>query len=300
MRKLLILGGVLVVASMTSCGGGEEASKSKPSGFSEEMVHQGNDLARLDLKGPVQIVIERGKQPVYENGEIVAKDGGKSNARIEREFDAEGNLISEIRYTNDGSIASEVYNKYNDQGRLVETFNKGLSGDTTVTKWSYEMSGDTLVRTIVEGEEPSTTKIVFDENGNEIYSEIRDTTGSVEYITETTYNQKGYEIESVIKFTGTDMKNYVRYTRDIKGRATRIETGRTMSADLKDPKAYTEQIEYDEYWNVTQRLSFSGDHQTESHTYEYELDPKGNWVRKIHFIDGEPYKWVEREITYYE
>lgn len=35
------------------------------------------------------------------------------------------------------------------------------------------------------------------------------------------------------------------------------------------------------------------------HTYQYEYDPRGNWVKLIRFDNGTPTHIIEREITYY-
>ena len=113
------------------------------------------------------------------------------------------------------------------------------------------------------------SKIIKDTNGNVVYSYVVNGDGNKKTITVINNGEK--QIGEQIFKNGKLVKN----TDAVSG----------ITSD------YT----YNKAGNVSKIISSDGT----VLTYEYKLDSKGNWVRKIEFMNGKPKKIWERSIEYF-
>ena len=144
----------------------------------------------------------------YEDGELSASsetvytevDNGQSSA-VNTVYDADGNELMVVRmgmntngdvlssrtYEGEDNITSSADNRYDSQGRLIQSVTVDESGVVLEVLTVYSVDGKTqTTRSTIEGGTLSTDTRTFDDNGNLVSMHQTDSDG---YASDTTYTQ---------------------------------------------------------------------------------------------------------------
>lgn len=144
----------------------------------------------------------------YEGGELSASsetvytevDNGQSSA-VNTVYDADGNELMVVRmgmntngdvlssrtYEGEDNITSSTDNRYDSQGRLIQSVTVDESGVVFEVLTVYSVDGKTqTTRSTIEGGTLSTDTRTFDDNGNLVSMHQTDSDG---YASDTTYTQ---------------------------------------------------------------------------------------------------------------
>ena len=144
----------------------------------------------------------------YEDGELSASsetvytevDNGQSSA-VNTVYDADGNelmvermgmntngdVLSSRTYEGEDNITSSTDNRYDSQGRLIQSVTVDESGVVLEVLTVYSVDGKTqTTRSTIEGGTLSTDTRTFDDNGNLVSMHQTDSDG---YASDTTYTQ---------------------------------------------------------------------------------------------------------------
>ena len=144
----------------------------------------------------------------YEDGELSASsetvytevDNGQSSA-VNTVYDADGNELMVVRmgmntngdvlssrtYEGEDNITSSTDNRYDSQGRLIQSVTVDESGIVLEVLTVYSVDGKTqTTRSTIEGGTLSTDTRTFDDNGNLVSMHQTDSDG---YASDTTYTQ---------------------------------------------------------------------------------------------------------------
>ena len=144
----------------------------------------------------------------YEDGELSVSsetvytevDNGQSSA-VNTVYDADGNELMVVRmgmntngdvlssrtYEGEDNITSSTDNRYDSQGRLIQSVTVDESGIVLEVLTVYSMDGKTqTTRSTIEGGTLSTDTRTFDDNGNLVSMHQTDSDG---YASDTTYTQ---------------------------------------------------------------------------------------------------------------
>lgn len=238
--------------------------------FSDEEVM--NDLKKNNLKGKVKSM----EEAVYD---VVEKDGEieKSNLNWKHliVYNREGNKMMKKTYKLDGSVEDVYMYKYDRKGRLIEELGTDAAGEYS-TKMVYE----------------------YDDKGRM----IEDNLWTPEYahpISTSTYeyDEKGMLTESIIWYTSKKNRVMWKYVYEYNDKGQE-----SVSKTYKEDGSLERKniFEYNNKGDMISMVVESDRFDPSRHTYNYEYDEKGNWIRRIQTDQGEPYQIIERTIEYYE
>ncbi len=187
-------------------------------------------------------------------------------------YDNKRNLIESNTYQDDGSLTNKFIYIYDDKGKLIEMDNYDKEGNLKFkTTYKYDKKG----------------------NKNEEYTYTNDGSLLSKYIFKN--DDRGNRIEWCDYDYQGNLNNKATYKYDHKNNPieySRFSDGRNLS--LKST------YKFDNNSNLIEELDYNPDGNLDSSKkHIYELDKKGNWIRKITFENDTPTTITEREITYF-
>lgn len=219
-----------------------------------------------------------------------------------------------------------VFNKfYNSNGKLNKIFQSNKDFTTTTT-FEYNRDGKKTVEninTIFQGH-PSFHKFTFeyDDKGNIILEKVYSCNPhlKIEHSIEHIYNSSNIQTEE-IEYNDKNNKNSIRKFKydnsgnlieekwyDSKGlnsiitneydKNGNITKQKVIYPDASKGTSVIYNHKYDKYNNEIYEVVLSVDKQT-CHTYLYEYDNQGNWIKKIEIDENNSKKITERVIEYY-
>jgi len=225
-----------------------------------------NDLEKFNLNGRVKSLRET-KFLAINNFSIV-EHGEKKKHLYNQEilFNLDGNKIEKNDYLTDGTLANRTMYLYQDN-KLVEYNNYDPEGvPFGIGKYEYDQDGNLkrLIDNTNDGRTNWTKTFRFDDHGNVIEMEKFKTEDAIERKEIYNYDGNNNIIESdFYKKDKLIAKNNHKYDAD----------GNIIELNYSDSNVYT---------------------------FKYSYDYKGNWVKKIVFIDGNPSGILLREIEYFK
>lgn len=240
---------------------------------------QDNDWKRDNLKGEVESFIELEYNTIEQFGKI--EKGGRIKGHSIF-YNKQGNQVEYNTYTSDGTLSNTWTNKYDEEGRLIES---NSFGDFNLKQtFKYDEKGN-----LIESSDGYFYK--YNEKGNMI-EEYYD--GFFQRKRTFIYDEKGRKIEMNSK-DGLFSKMTYKYDKQ---ENLIEESWYEMDGSLSEKRTY----KYDEKRNITEMIIYIPDgnlyiERLSSYTYEY--DDKGNWIKKIAFINGTPANLLIREYKYY-
>lgn len=246
-----------------------------------------------------------------------------------------GNINKKIRskYSDDKAVAPFEMIEWNSDGAIEHDylFTYFVIGNDTVTIFKFDKEQLNEIefhlkdsQCITEDTYKPTSSILFNyqyiyENGEIVLLRDLKTGQNYKYsndiatvivgennTTETKYSRNVLVSKIIKDKNGNVVYSYVVDGNDKKKTITIIDNGKTQKGEqlykngklLKSIDAVsglTSDFSYNKEGNVSEIKSSDG----MVLTYKYELDSKGNWVRKIEYKNGKPNKVWERSIEYY-
>lgn len=267
-------------------------------------LKEGTDLEEFKMRGDVKELSQRyykavgskkdpkkGEQigPPFYNKELRFDGNGmrtwrrlldeekpKEKEKKERtvwKYDEKGKLLSKVHKAKGGEVIWKEKARYDPWGRKVEKVKADGKG-----KKLQELR-------IKRGEEGKVQEELLYSSSGDLEQRthfLRDTSGRI--VRKTQYDDEDSELG---RFT---------YERDEKGRPIEIKRY-GQDGQLQSWREY----EYNDKGHIVKEVHRNSDDSVKKrYEYSYEYDDKCNWTRKVSFVDGEPYRITERELTYSE
>jgi YD repeat-containing protein len=265
----------------------------------------GQDLKSYKLKGNVKSYRETDYEVIRKYGEV--QKGNKliddSHFDIFTSFNISGKKIDYISYKSNSDVKDRTTYKRDVKGNILEEVNLN-----NTVKYKYNQIGKVIeVTTLNSDGTISTGKYKYDENGNctiynqdgsikhkEIYKNGH-LVEEIDYYSESggimnKYDEQGNVIElSVFMSDGTVISK-----QTIKNDSN----GNEIQSTSEDMNTYSF---YDSNGNTTESNTYYNNGSSPYKcSYTYVIDTHGNWIREIKYENGQPTKWTERIIEYYQ
>lgn len=187
-------------------------------------------------------------------------------------FNEDGNKAEESLADPDGSDASRAVYSYDKKGRRTEVNTYHPDG-----KHSLKVNS------------------TFNKKGFEIERILTDTDGGTDnWKTLYKYDKKGKKLEEEI-LQQNSLVAKIFYKYDANGNVSETEQ---IGAD--GISSVVRSFKYDEKGNKVEMKEISKGVLKVLHTYEYEFDSNGNWIRQISYEEGKAIMVTEREISYFD
>ena len=285
MKKLLLL--TLAIAALTS------------EGYAQNSPTKKNGWETDNLKGKVKSFTESTYGAEDRFGEIQKKalDSFKTF-----EYTVKGSRIKSTHYDANGRIEGAWIYKYDAKGNLIEwaTYNADGSLSSRQT-FKYNVNSDltehNLYQKNIDYPDGSFYKegiSQYDNNGNKIKYTHYDVDGSILETWAYTYDAKGNLIEENMYNSDGEINNLflTLYKYNDNGNLTEREHHSGIWTEKQI-------LVYDDSGNLIEEKNQTSIGQMDTY-YEYKFDEKGNWIKRITFINQIPESIEEREFEYYE
>lgn len=242
----------------------------------------------------------------------------------------EHNLFGKVKSVKEFTLEnntnrSELYKFYNPDGKLNKMFQSDKDFTVTTT-FEYNKDGKKTaenINTIFQGH-PSPHKFTYEysDEGNLILEKVYSCNPhlEIEHTTEHIYNSSNIQTEEIeyddkniktriSKFQYDDSGNLIEEKwYDSKGlnsiitseydKNGNITTRKVIYPDASKGTSVTYNLKYDKYNNEIYEEVLSAD-KPKFHTYSYEYDNQGNWIKRIEIDENNSKKITERVIKYY-
>ena len=207
-----------------------------------------------------------------DSGKVIKVNTGSYYGIVRvRLFDEAENEIENTSYNTAGIVKSKMITSYDTNGNRVESTYFDLDGNIT-SKLNFK----------------------HDEKGNEIEVNSYNLDGSINWKKVSKFDDKGNELENQ-SFKANGIPKFKRtFKYDPHGNVTEINTYSGKSF-LKGKIN-----KYDDKGNAVKIQFLDSDGKIKSiWENKYDFDAKGNWTRKVTYIDGIPEYIFEQKLEYY-
>lgn len=221
-----------------------------------------------EMQRRVKIEYENGTEP---KKRIVSKNGKEEKNRTIWEYNERGLPIKKTIKGADGGVKWEIHNKYDPEGRKIETIRKTPEGDTL-----------------------QQTKIERNEKGWVTEERRFNAAGSLEQKTKYVRDKKGRVARKTNYDEGGTETGRFSFVYNEEGERTEIKKF-DESGDLERWREYS----YNDKGSLSKEVHKRGrDGEGTEFVHHYERDDQGNWTRRITLKNGELYRVTERELKY--
>jgi len=240
------------------------------------------DLFLRELKGKVKVLKEISYETVRKNGKLI-KGRRKTYQNLANDicmfFNRDGHLIENREFNSAGDLENKEIYEYNKTGDMIN-FTRNYLDETTKEKLIFEY--DKIHNLIIEKYYAMSGKLKGRMHTEMTYK----------------YDNKGYLIEQIMSGPGGHgffKKSF--YVYDNKGNLIEMKEYEYVFKTLCKTT-----YEYDRHGNLKKEIYYNSKGKLEDEfTYEYlRFDNKGNWTKRILYINGIPRFIIEREIKYYD
>lgn len=195
-------------------------------------------------------------------------------------FDEKGNATATSVFNPDGSVSSKLGRAYtyDAEGRVAERSFLDAHGVLTGRAVpAYDKKGREVETTVFnpDGSVHYIQAYIYDERGNITRKASRSPGGAPYSSTAHTYDAKDRLTETAFYLPDGNLFQRNVYTYDARGRGTGWTAYR---ADGTPMTGFTRR--YDEKGNVVESLHSANGSLVTRHTYTYEFDARGNWVKR--------------------
>jgi hypothetical protein len=219
-------------------------------------------------------------------------------------FDASGKWIN-------GARGEKLISIYDDEGNLIQYREYNIIGDLkwiynyiyfdkikklSVMKSWYSISGGDSSRTLSKNDSISFQKriVKYDKKGNKIEEYER---GESIYTYIYKYDDNGRKIEENYYGADSALEHKSKYQYDEKGNVAEFD----QYAVQEGWSLYKTSYKRNKKGNCIElNISSCNDTTATRHTFEYlTYDKKGNWLKRVQYLNGKPKVVIERQIKYY-
>lgn len=227
-----------------------------------------NDLQKENLHGNIKFIRETIYEARIDSLDRVGNGDIASNTL--KIYNKEGNLTEEHSYDYDGSLMEKWVAKYDDKDILTEAY-------------VYSPENRLLQKNVFS----------YDKKGNLTEMKSYNSSGSIDGKATYKYDEKKNKIEEAWYNSEGHFNFKTLYKYDTKDKLVeeKYYDGERLYA--------TTTCKYDGKGNFIERLG--KDEITDyKWTYQYTYDTKGNWIKKVEYLDNNYTYITEREIKYDE
>jgi hypothetical protein len=261
---------------------------------------QNIDLAELNLKGKVKMVKSLSYHAVDNGGEITKGDPARKFSWEKdniTHFNIQG-YISEVHcLTPENGIVAKKIVEFNEKGFPAEESQYDANG---ILLFRRVFSSDAKGNKIDEFNYDSECKLQFkssstlDKRFNEIESTWYDSEGTIESKWKSKYDKNNNRIEMTRIDENGDLIAQFKFEYNNKGWITVEKEINSSGLEI-----YNKKYKYDNYGHKLEEIIQHKNGDITIWAYEYSLDKKNNWTKRIEFQNAIPKYIVFREIEYY-
>jgi hypothetical protein len=230
-------------------------------------IKQKTSLQKEGLKGYVSEVQQTIHEPAIDSiGKV--KPGKRQEIFSEnyiRTYNDTGNIEEEIQYKSDGVVHLRRTYEYDATDKLLEEFLYDAN-DVALNKYLFRYDLRGLLSERIVFKKNDKWQYTYDKAGNLIEEKGIKSDGKIDGITEYQYNDSGKLI---------------------------IETDKTPEGRINIQDEFT----YDEKGMIVKR-THSIKEIKQQYQYAYQLDEEGNWIQKVEYKSGKPYRVYVHTIKY--
>lgn len=221
-------------------------------------------------------------------------------------YDKHGNILEEVTYSINNSIARRRVFFYDEQGHLIEEAEYDAAG-ALVCKLAYNHGTETTTAEEINYVADAASHMLsgtytYDKKGNRVRLAMRKAGGASVSQLDSAHDSEGNLLESTFRTSdGTAIGRSV-VNRSADGR--QIEVSTFYTGNLLVSKII---FSFDEMSNQIEVARYNADGTLHSKSsYDYIFDSHGNWVKRTELNwagttdDPEPTEVVYRAVTYYE
>lgn|GEM_PF-804193 len=192
-----------------------------------------------------------------------------------RKFDESGNLVSEIAYSQDGSITDKIEYRYDQSGLLVETQVYGEDDEVLERKEVVRDNDGKIVRELTHYMDGSTDiQEYFYKDGKVLIGmEVKDDEGELEYA-----EKYFYEGDQMMKVERWDTGQELVFSQEDSYKNGLITNRKIWSSEEEEP--YTIVIDFNETGKRVQELRYDSNDQLVERN-NFEEDENGHVVRIV-------------------
>lgn len=255
------------------------------------------DWQRLSLKGKVKSVSQTSYVAIPRGEEILR--GKKQGSFVDYLFDEEGRIISETSYSETGVAQHTVKKEYNEEGRLAkETCFSPDGRQKWYAVYKYGKDKTLKAKTVYNADNTPKNKTVYryDAEGNLTQELTYDRDGKLYLQYDNLYNAYGQLVQrsSPVHPSEDALYNKVVRLYNFQGRVE-LESVYSPSDSLLLNRSY----KYASSGRIVSGTECVPGTPVVEYTYKFYNDERGNWKKRIKFVDGKPLVYEERTYTYY-
>lgn len=206
-------------------------------------------------------------------GEEIDLDQEFENIHTHREYDAHGNLLMEITYTRDGSVADKILMDYDEKGNLTETRIFDEYGDILERKEVFYFPDNRIQKEMTYYLDGSydLNEYFYDDNGRLTGMKVKDDEDEPDY-SERYY----YDGEDVVKLERYDDEDELIFSQEDKYEEGKLVSRTTWSDEDDEP--YTLVQNYSVHGHMVEELRYNSDNELVERNI-YEEDENGRVFR---------------------
>lgn len=257
---------------------------------------QSTDWVDFRLKGEVKKVTQMSYVAIPKGPETIDR-GKKQGAFFCYEFDQQGRKTGAETYSDVGVLQGAIVYAYDETGNVKKEVYKSPLGEIKHSIVSnYSPKGELRSKTLFDSEDKTLRKGVFryDVEGNCINETWFGMDGSKYSEFRYTYDPYGHQIEKQVLLQPEKSPDYEPVERSWSFKGQLLEEWIGNSPELR----------HRTYKYSTKGEVIGGTEQLESrpaqpYIYKFYNDDRGNWTKRIKFVDDIPVVYEERELVYF-
>lgn len=260
-----------------------------------------NSLSKQNLRGKVKHIRASVYDATYKFGEA-QKD--KVLEKYSNEYNEDGYLLEFKSYRPDGILKSSSKFKYDNLGNETEyvfTNTNGSFQEKTKYEYKYDENGHQIEKRINDFNGRLRTKYVYKYNsiGNMIEQDTYASDSSHYEKIKFKYNSYNNITEKAIYDPDGSLNHKYKYNYEyFHDNSVREFEEKRFDSYGQLTNKFTKRN--DSIGNVIETIEYYSDSkETIKHTFNYDYDFQGNWIKEIKLEGKEPTTITEREIEYY-
>ncbi len=256
-----------------------------------------SDWEKMPLSNRVKSVFQTSYVADPRGPETILR-GKKQGQFFRRRFNDKGWKLSEELYSETGVLQGTVDYEYSPEGDLLKEIHKSAAGKKEKSiLWNYADNGELRTKTWLDAADETVRKGVFrydvEGNNNRESWFLKDGTmvSDVNYM-HNSYGQR-VGVKIILSADGNFPYKFKGYAYSFQGRITEELT------EQADGTRTLHTYKYNTKGEVISGSEQINNEPEKRFVYKFFSDAKGNWLKRIKFVDDVPVIYEEREYIYY-